>query len=133
MAATKGRSILTAVDDIFFSSRIDSVARKVGVNLVQALNAEQLGAELDSLVPDLIIFDLNSKAFAPLDTIRRLKSDARFAHTPIVGFLSHVQVALEQAAREAGCDHVLPRSVFSAKLPEILLMADSSALPAVRE
>jgi hypothetical protein len=40
--------------------------------------------------------------------------------TAVLGFLSHVQHDLKAAAAEAGCDRILPRSAFTAELPDIL-------------
>lgn len=112
--------VIAAVDDIFFSAKIDSAAKIVGVELRQATDAQKLEEELASVTPTLIILDLNSKSCAPLQAIRRIKADPRIRETPLVGFLSHVQVDLHEAAREAGCDQILPRSIFSANLAQIL-------------
>lgn len=38
----------------------------------------------------------------------------------VIAFGSHVATATLQAARDAGCTEVLPRSRFSAELPELL-------------
>src|SRR5262245_55973311 len=114
------RIVLTGIDDIFFSAKIEEVAKRVGIRLIQALDAEQLSEKLAVTTPELIILDLNSRACSPLDAIRRIKSDPKFRDIPVVGFFSHVQVELERAAHQAGCDHVMPRSKFSANLPEIL-------------
>jgi hypothetical protein len=38
----------------------------------------------------------------------------------VIGFLSHVQTSLAERAKSAGFDEVMPRSKFSANLPEIL-------------
>jgi CheY-like chemotaxis protein len=112
--------ILSAVDDMFFSSKIESAAGLVGVRVVQVLDAGQLEKRLADQAPRMIILDLNSRACAPLDVIRRIKADPRLSRVPIIGFLSHVQHELARQAREAGCDEVMPRSVFSKNLPEIL-------------
>jgi DNA-binding NarL/FixJ family response regulator len=40
--------------------------------------------------------------------------------TPIVGFGSHVDRALLDAARAAGCDQVLTRSAFFSRLDQVL-------------
>jgi hypothetical protein len=55
-----------------------------------------------------------------MDLVRKIKTDARLAETRVIGFHSHVQVELGRAAEQAGCDQVLPRSVFVAQVPEIL-------------
>ena len=52
--------------------------------------------------------------------IRQLKADDELQKTPILAFFSHVQVELRRAAQEAGCERVLPRSEFTATLPELL-------------
>jgi CheY-like chemotaxis protein len=114
------RIVLTAVDDIFFSARIEEVAKTLGVRLIQARDDRQLSEKLAATTPELIILDLNSRACSPLDAIRRIKTDPKFKDIPVLGFFSHVQVELEQAAHQAGCDHVMPRSKFSANLPRIL-------------
>ncbi len=112
--------VIAGMEDIFFSAKIEPVARKTGVELTVALDSHQLQTALDGRLPALIILDLNSKACRPLDVIRRIKADPRLSAIPLLGFFSHVQVELEAAAREAGCDQVMPRSAFSKDLARIL-------------
>ena len=115
--------ILSAVDDLFFSSKIESAANLAGVRVVSARNARQLEELLATLAPRMIILDLNSEACAPLEAVRRIKSDERLSHTPVIGFVSHVQRELINEARRAGYDQVMPRSFFSANLLKILASA----------
>ena len=113
--------VLVAVDDLFFLTKIETTARQLGVSLIQARSAQALESQLEAPAqPRLVILDLNSTACAPLAAIRRIKSDPRLRETRTLGFFSHVQTELAVAAREAGCDQILPRSEFSAKLGEIL-------------
>lgn len=112
--------VIAAVDDLFFSAKIEAAAKAAGVELIQANNSRVLDEQLQGVTPNLIILDLNSKACLPFESIRRIKADQRLRGIPVVGFFSHVQVELERAAQEAGCDHILPRSVFSARLSKIL-------------
>jgi CheY-like chemotaxis protein len=118
--------VILAVDDLFFSSRIKSTARLMGVKVLHATDVRQLHDLLAGLVPRMIILDLNSQACAPLDAVRRIKADTRLSQVPIIGFLSHVQRDLQRKAREEGCDQVLPRSTFSANLSRILESARKS-------
>ncbi len=115
--------VLSAVDDMFFSSRIESAAKLAGVRVVSATDARQLAELLLELIPRMIILDLNSNACAPLESLRRIKADGRLSQTPVIGFVSHVQRDLADEARRAGCDQVMPRSVFTANLPKILASA----------
>ena len=54
----------------------------------------------------------------PLAAVRTAREAA--APPRIVAYLSHVQTELAAAAREAGAEEVMPRSEFTANLPEIL-------------
>ena len=49
-----------------------------------------------------------------------MKADPTLAKIQLVGYVSHVQGELKQAAQEAGCDMVLARSAFSQNLLQIL-------------
>ncbi len=114
-------NVLAAVDDLFFSTKIETTARQIGAKLTIVRDARELGEYLEEALPNLIIIDLNSRTCAPIESIRRIKADSRLAGIPVIGFFSHVQVELERDAREAGCDRILARSAFSRKLPDILL------------
>ena len=69
--------------------------------------------------PSLIVFDLNFDAVNPLSLIEKLKAGADTKSISLIGYLSHVQGELKQAAQEAGCDMVMARSAFSTNLFQI--------------
>ncbi len=114
------RVVVAAVDDLFFSTKIESAAAGLGIRLIEARDALQLEAALAETTPDLVILDLNSRTCEPLQAIRRIRAEPRFRATRLLGFLSHVQKKLHQEALAAGCDAVVPRSRFSADLIGIL-------------
>jgi hypothetical protein len=49
-----------------------------------------------------------------------MKSNPALASIPTVGFVSHVQTDVIEAARAAGVGEVMARSAFTAQLGEIL-------------
>jgi hypothetical protein len=55
-----------------------------------------------------------------VDLIQRMKGDAGLKSISIMGFVSHVQADLKQAAQDAGADMVMARSAFSTNLQQIL-------------
>ncbi len=114
------QAVLVAVDDLFFASKITETARQLGVPLLFARSQDEVIARALSEKPALVIFDLNSTRCNPIETIGQIKEDADLRHIPIVGFLSHVQADLKVKATMAGCDRVMPRSVFTAHLPKVL-------------
>lgn len=112
------RRVATLVPDLFFAARIGAAAKALEV-AIEPLDAARAFEACRSNPPDLLIVDLHA-AGDPVAVARALKSDAATRAIPIAGFYSHVDQALRRAALEAGVDHVLPRSAFTARLPELL-------------
>ena len=113
-------SILVAVDDMFFASKIRGTAESLGVKVTMIRSTSGLEQAFASATPALVILDLNSERLDPIETIRAIKSREKGNAVSVIGFLSHVQVDLKERAEEAGCDRVMPRSLFAQRLPEIL-------------
>ena len=114
------RTIISVVDDMFFAAKIRATAESLGVILRSVRNLDLLIRAARESLPDLIIVDLHSQKIDPLALAQALKSDQHLAEVRLLGFFSHVQVYLKQAALAAGYDVVIPRSVFSNDLAAIL-------------
>jgi PleD family two-component response regulator len=112
--------ILAVLDDLMFTSKIKHAAAQLGVAVVFARSAAAALDEMRKSAPALVIFDLNSRNADPLGTIAEMKRDSVLALVPTIGFVSHVQSDVINAARQAGVDEVLARSAFTTHLPEIL-------------
>ena len=99
--------VVALVPDLMDRSKL---ARLGDVEVVHVRRADELAATaVDS---DLVVLDLSRPGV--LDALR-----AGLAGT-VVGFASHVDADLIDAARAAGCTEVLPRSAFFARLAQRL-------------
>ncbi len=114
------RKVVAAVEDLLFKSKISETASTLGVEALFPRSPKKLVEKVHESPPDLLVLDLNSARFEPLQLLLELKSDEASRGVPVVGFLSHVQKDLAVAARESGCDRVVARSAFTRDLPEIL-------------
>jgi CheY-like chemotaxis protein len=112
--------VVALVDDLFFGSKLQETARRLDVSLVLVRPPQDAAAIVRERRPALVIVDLEAEAFRPMETIRGMKADPGLRTTPMLGYFSHVRDDLKAAAAEAGCDELLPRSAFSARLAEIL-------------
>jgi CheY-like chemotaxis protein len=112
-------AVVILVDDMFFTAKINAAAAECGRQIERVKSRDQLEGLVAS-PPSLAIVDLNSDRLDPLEVIGFFKSTPALARVPIVGFVSHVQTDLIKRAREAGCDHVMPRSAFAQMLPDIV-------------
>ena len=112
--------ILCAVDDLMFSIKISTAAKALGAPVFFERNADAVVERVREKQPALVIFDLNSPKLKPLEAVAALKSDPALRKIPTLGYVSHVQTDLIQAARDAGIDQVLARSAFTEQLADIL-------------
>ena len=112
--------VIAAVDDLFFASKIRGASEQAGVRVVFAKTVLDVIKSATGDTPALIIADMSSQRCDPLELAARLKTDEALRLIPLLGFFSHVQTELQQAAKAAGFDRVIPRSVFSQHLAEIL-------------
>jgi CheY-like chemotaxis protein len=112
--------IVCAIDDLFFSIKISTAAKALGVDVYFERAAEHVLETICSKQPRLVIFDLNSAKLRPLDAIAAVKADPALAACRTLGYVSHVDGETTAAARKAGVDQVLARSAFVERLGQIL-------------
>jgi PleD family two-component response regulator len=110
------RRVIAAVEDLLFRSKISETASTLGIEAAFPRSPKKLLEALRESPPDLLILDLNSARFEPLTLLGDVRSEKATRDVSTVGFLSHVQKDLAVAAREAGCDRVVARSVFTKDL-----------------
>ena len=88
-----------------------------GYEVSEATNGVEAIEMTQALVPDVVIMDLSLPVLDGWEATRRLKSDARTRHIPIVALTGHALEGHSQGARAAGCDEFLAKPC----LPETLL------------
>ena len=113
------RRFLAAVQDIFFATKISAAAKRVGVSVEFIRDEAKLIAAAVSS-SSVVLIDLNDSSIHPIELVQKLKANQAEQPVQIIAFLSHVQQDLMREAQKAGCDLVLPRSVFSQQLDDLL-------------
>lgn len=111
------RKLLIVMSDLLFRSKIDEVARRLGLELRVAKSPEQLDRQLVAGEPAIAIVDLEESALDAFAAIARIRTAS--PSTPILGFAGHGNVDAIKRAREGGAT-VLARSGFTVQLPAIL-------------
>lgn len=115
--------VMCVVDDLLFSVKISTAAKALDVETYFERAADAVLPRIREKKPALVIFDLNSSKLRPMDAIAAMKGDPELKTIPTLGYVSHVQTATIEAARQAGVDQVLARSAFAERLGEILTNA----------
>jgi CheY-like chemotaxis protein len=112
--------IVAVLDDLMFTSKIKTAAAQLGADLTVVRSQPAALEAMRAKAPSLVIFDLNGRQTDPLGTVKAMKADPALAGIATVGFVSHVQTDVIEAARAAGVGDVMARSAFTARLGDIL-------------
>jgi len=103
---------LMVCDDLIFTSRVTATARAKGLTVTPVRSAEDAVRRAREAPPACVIVDLHT---AGTDVPALLAGLREVCPTMprVVAYGSHVNKELLEAARDAGCDLVLPRSKFA--------------------
>lgn len=99
-----------------------------GYRVAEATNGVEAIEKTVELLPDIILMDLALPKMDGWEATRRLKSDERTKHIPIVALTGHALAGHAEGARQAGCDSFVTKPC----LPDVLV-AEIRKMLAVRE
>jgi len=99
-----------------------------GYRVAEATNGVEAIEKTVELLPDIILMDLALPKMDGWEATRRLKSDERTKHIPIVALTGHALAGHAEGARQAGCDSFVTKPC----LPDALV-AEIRKMLAVRE
>ena len=75
-----------------------------GYDVAEATNGVEAIEKTRELLPDIVLMDLALPRMDGWEATRRLKSDERTRHIPIVALTGHALAGHAEGARQAGCD-----------------------------
>ncbi len=114
------RTVVAAVDDMFFVSKIRETAKALGMVVKFPRSMEALRALVGEEPPGLIIVDLHNQKLNPIELATHLRADDKLTAVPLLGFFSHVEADLQRQALEAGYNEVIPRSIFASDAARLI-------------
>lgn len=113
------KKVIAVLSDLMFTVKIQDAAKRAGIEPV-FVKTPEAALTLAGEAPAAMILDLNASDIRPLELIEKLKSTPETSKITLLGFVSHVQTDLIDAARQKGCDIVVARSAFSQQLVNFL-------------
>lgn len=113
-------TVLLITSDLACSSSVAGAANRVGVELRTALGLASVDGKLAAGAPPaLAIVDLSTSGLNVRDLVPQLRLRLE-PNGRIIAFGPHVHTSVLAAAREAGCDLVVSRGEFHARVDEYL-------------
>jgi CheY-like chemotaxis protein len=102
-----------------------------GFDVIEASDGEGAIERTSSQFPDVVLMDLSLPIVDGWEATRRLKSDARTAHIPVVALTAHDGSGELQRATNAGCDWFVPKPCPpGALITEVRRVLDNVTSPA---
>jgi two-component system, cell cycle response regulator DivK len=80
-----------------------------GFDVIEAGNGADAITHTSEHFPDVVLMDLSLPVLDGWEATRRLKSDKRTAHIPVVALTAHDGAGELQRATRAGCDWFVPK------------------------
>ncbi len=110
------QTILMLVPDLFFSTKIEDAARRLGYRVESVDKNADFATVISEKHPALVLltFERTGDAWA------RLATAAHQAGVKTVAFGSHMNIEAFKQAKAMGCDEVMANSRLSAELGNLL-------------
>jgi CheY-like chemotaxis protein len=113
-------TILAAVNDIFFYTKLRDALKPHGYQLERARSQQDVSDKIAAIHPAAFVLDMNDPALDGLKALEAIKADARFNNLPVLAFANHEEVGTWQQAKRLGVSKIVSRNEFSARTRDLL-------------
>ena len=113
---------ILVVDDHPINLKLASqVLQSSGHEVMEAKDAEQAQELLQERIPDLVLTDVTLPGIDGLELTRRLKTNPRYQHLPVVALTASAMKGDETRVLEAGCDAYIAKPFDTRNLAVVLV------------
>jgi PleD family two-component response regulator len=120
MNQTNLKTILVAVTDLFFYTKVRDALRQPDYQLEKARAQQDILDKALAVSPRAIIFNMNDLTLNAFHALEQLKADPRLKDIPTLAFANHEEVETWNRARALGVTKVVSRNEFSARTKDLV-------------
>jgi PleD family two-component response regulator len=114
------KTILVAINDIFFYTKIRDAVLPLGYRLEKARVQQDILEKASSTNPAGMLLDMNDRAVDAFQALETLKADPRFKSIPILAYANHEEVDTWNRAKALGVNKIVSRNEMSARAKELV-------------
>lgn len=114
------KTILVAVNDIFFYTKVRDALLPDGYRLEKARAQQDILEKASSGNPALVVLDMNDRTVDAFQALETLKADPRLSSIPILAYANHEEVDTWNRARALGVTKIVSRNEFSARTRDLV-------------
>lgn len=113
-------TILAAVNDIFFYTKLRDALKPLGYQLERARSQPEVPDKASAHRPAAVILDMNDPALDGLKALESLRAEPRFAALPVLAFANHEEIGTWQRAKQLGVTKIVSRNEFSSRTRDLV-------------
>ncbi len=112
------KKILVVDDNQDSRELVVKILKKVGYQMIEAVDGEEALEKAIAENPDLILMDISIPKIDGYEVTRRLKSQVKFKDTPVIALTAHAMKGDKEKAFDAGCDGYISKPINIHEFPE---------------
>ncbi len=113
-------TILVAVTDIFFYTKVRDALRPQGYTLERIRSQDEVPGKIASGSPAAMILNMNDLAIDAFKALETIQADPALRSFPILAFANHEETDTWRRAKELGATKVVSRNEFSARIKDLV-------------
>jgi PleD family two-component response regulator len=117
---TDQKTILVAVTDIFFYTKVRDALMAKGYKIERARLQEDIAEKASTAAPSAFILNMNDERLDAFQALETLKADAGMKTLPILAFANHEEVDTFNRAKALGVTKIVSRNEFSSRLKDLV-------------
>jgi len=117
---TDQKTILVAVTDIFFYSKVRDALMSKGYRIERARTQQDIAEKASATSPSSFILNMNDERLDAFRALETLKADTALKTIPILAFANHEEVDTFNRARALGVTKIVSRNEFSSRLKDLV-------------
>lgn len=114
------KTVLVAVNDIFFYTKIRDALRSSGYVLERARTQEEVSEKAASHRPAALIVNMNDEKLDAFAALEQLNGNDYLKHIAVLAFANHEEVDTWRRAKELGVSKIVSRNEFSSRTKDLV-------------
>ena len=116
----ENKTVLVAVNDIFFYTKLRDALKPQGYTLEKARAQEEVLTKAQGLKPAAIVLNMNDESLDAFKALEALKNDDSSKSIPILAFVNHDEVDNWKRAQRLGVSKIVSRNEFSSRTLDLV-------------
>lgn len=114
------KTILVAVTDIFFYTKVRDALLPNGYTLERARSQDDIALKASTAHPVAVILNMNDETLNAFQALETLRTDPQFQGLPILAFANHEEVETWNRAKSMGVTKIVSRNEFSLRTKDLV-------------